>query len=59
MDAIDDFIENICDDLSEALTELYYNRDDCDEEYERVQGLIKVISNEADLWAYKQLADKQ
>ena len=51
MDAIDDFIENVCDDLSEALTELYYNRDDCNEEYERVRGLIRLISYKADKWA--------
>ena len=57
MDAIDDFIENLCDDLSEALTDLYYNRDDCNEEYERVQNLIKLISYKADQWVNKQLAD--
>ena len=55
MDAIDDLIENFCDDLSEALTDLYYNADDCDEEYQRVRDLIKQISYKADKWADKEV----
>ena len=59
MDAIDDFIENVCDDLSNALTDLYYNKDDCDEEYQRVRSLIKLISYKADQWTYKELAESE
>ena len=59
MDDIDDFIENVCDDLSEALTDLYYNKDDCDEKYQRVRSLIKLISYKADKWTYKKLADSE
>ena len=55
MDTIDDFIESVCDDLSEALTDLYYNVDDCDEEYERVRNLIKLISYKADQWTCKEV----
>ena len=55
MDAIDDLIENVCDDLSEALTDLYYNRDPCDKEYKRLRDLIKLISHKADQWTYKEV----
>jgi len=49
-DAVNDFIENVCDDLQDALTDLFYN-DDNDEEYERVRSLIRLISTKTDSWA--------
>jgi hypothetical protein len=48
-DAINDFIELVCDDLQNALTTLYDN-DDCDDDYERVRELLKLISAKADSW---------
>ena len=47
---ISDFIENACDELQNALTDLYENEDNA-EEYERVNYLLRLVSKKADEWA--------